>query len=75
VEIFRRCCDKYEIRFDPEAVDYLLSSYYDRDRRPLSACQPRDLLEMILDYARFHQTDPVLSPENLDRACRNYFVT
>jgi len=74
VEIFRLCCGKYGFSYDPQAVEYLLSRYYDGSRRPLAACQPRDLLEQVLDYARFHQLPPCLTPENLDRACHSYFI-
>jgi predicted ATPase with chaperone activity len=74
VEIFQRSCEKYGFSYEPAALAYLLSTYYERDQRPMAACQPRDLLELILDYARFHQLAPSLTAENLDRACRNYFV-
>ena len=74
VEIFRLCCDQYHLEFDPEAVEYLLGRYYDNGQRPLTACHPRDLLEQILDYCRFYQLAPSLTPENLDRACLSYFV-
>jgi DNA-binding MarR family transcriptional regulator len=74
VEIFRLCCDQYRLEFDPAAVEYLLARYYDDGQRPLTACHPRDLLEQILDYCRFHQLAPSLTPENLDRACHSYFV-
>ncbi len=43
-------------------------------KRPLSACHPRDLLEQILDYCRYYQLAPRLTPENIDRACHSYFV-
>jgi DNA-binding MarR family transcriptional regulator len=74
VEIFRLYCNQYHLEFDPEAVEYLLGRYYDGGQRPLTACHPRDLLEQILDYCRFHQLPPRLTPENLDRACHSYFV-
>jgi predicted ATPase with chaperone activity len=74
VEIFRNCCDQFHLEYDPDAVEYLLSRYYDGGQRPLTACHPRDLLEQILDYCRFHQIAPRVTPENLDRACHSYFV-
>jgi hypothetical protein len=73
-EIFRLYCDQYQLEFNPEAVEYLLGRYYDDGQRPLIACHPRDLLEHILDYCRFHQLAPRLTPENLNRACNSYFV-
>jgi energy-coupling factor transporter ATP-binding protein EcfA2 len=74
VEIFRRCCEQFHLEFNSEAVEYLLARYYDDGQRPLTACHPRDLLEQILDYCRFHQLPPRLTPENLDRACHSYFI-
>ena len=67
-------CRNYKVDFVPEAVDYLLRHYYDGEPRSMDACHPRDLLEQILDYARFHGFPPLLTPENLDRVCRAYFV-
>jgi len=75
VEIFRRCCEQFHLEFDPAAVEYLLTKYYDGGQHPLTACHPRDLLEQVLDYCRFHQLTPRLTPENLDRACNSYFVS
>jgi hypothetical protein len=43
-------------------------------KNPLTACHPRDLLEKILDYSRYHQVPPRLTVGNLDRACQSYFV-
>jgi hypothetical protein len=74
VEIFRLYCDKYRLNFDPAAIEYLLSRYYDDAKRPLTACHPRDLIEQIMDYCRFYQQTPSLTSENLDRACQSYFV-
>jgi hypothetical protein len=74
VEIFHLLCDQHRLEFDPEVVEYLLGRYYDGGQRPLTACHPRDLLEQVLDYCRFHQLAPRLTPENLDRAAQSYFV-
>jgi DNA-binding MarR family transcriptional regulator len=75
MEIFRLCCDQYQLEFDPKIVEYLVTTYYDGGNNPLTACHPRDLLEKILDYSRYHQIPPRLTPENLDRACQSYFVS
>jgi len=75
IEIFRLMCQHYQLEYDPDAVEYLLATYYDGGQRPMDACHPRDLLDQILDYCNFHQVPPRLSRENLDRACRIYFVS
>jgi predicted ATPase with chaperone activity len=74
LEIFRLVCQKNQVEFNQEAVDYLLANYYDEGKRPMTACHPRDLVEQIMSYARFNQIDPKLTRENLDRACQVYFV-
>ncbi len=75
VEIFRRGCEQFHLDFTPEMVEYLLTRYYDAGQHPFTGCHPRDLLEQVLDYSRFHQIPPRLTRENLDRACQSYFVT
>ncbi len=74
VEIFRRECTLRRIPFDEKAVDYLLREHYFKNGRPLRACHPRDLLDEIVDIARYRNIPPILSPELIDRACRAYFV-
>jgi hypothetical protein len=75
MEIFRRVCQKNQIEYDQEAIDYLLAKYYDGGQRPLTACHPRDLVEQIISYSRFNQFEPKLTRENLDWACQIYFVS
>ncbi|MFZ5453544.1 MAG: ATPase [Thermodesulfobacteriota bacterium] len=74
LEIFKINCRHYQIGFDQEAVDYLIATHYEPNQRSMDACHPRDLLEQIIDYCVFNQLTPSLSKENLDRACRIYFV-
>jgi hypothetical protein len=40
----------------------------------MSACHPRDLVENLVDRARFLKIVPELTPELLDYACSSYFV-
>ncbi len=75
VEIFRRVCQQYQMEFDQSVVEYLLTQYYDVTRRTMAACEPRDLVQQIVDYCRFHRLPPELSRDNIDRACRIYFLS
>ena len=38
------------------------------------ACQPRDILDHLVDIARFYEGKAVLANEIVDRACRSYFL-
>jgi predicted ATPase with chaperone activity len=73
-EILRRECDKHKVSFDEESLAYLLREYYIKPGKPLRACHPRDLVEEIIDIARYRNVASTLSRDLIDRACRAYFV-
>ena len=52
-EIFRRESARCGIPFDDEGLAYLLREYYLKPNLPLRACHPRDLVDEILDIARY----------------------
>jgi predicted ATPase with chaperone activity len=74
-EIFRRCCAARGIDYRDAAVDRIYETVYAADRgiEP-RACHPRDVVEHVVDFARFLEAPPVLSDELLDAACRSYFL-
>jgi hypothetical protein len=73
-EIFRRLCARKNIEYRPEAIQHLLLIYR-RKRLPLRSCHPRDILEQLVDTARFLGQQPALTPQLLEMACESYFVT
>ncbi len=74
IEIFRLVCQNYQVDFNEEGLAHLLAQQYDDGQRSMDACHPRDLLEQILDFSLFHKVPPRMTTENLDWACRVYFV-
>jgi len=72
--IFQTCCEKRGVLYEAAQVQYLIDTYYTPHGRAFAACQPRDLLEQILDLANYHGIPPVLSPALIDAAARSYFV-
>ena len=73
-EIFSMVCEAKGVQFNPEAVEYLMREYYQRHRRPLRSCHPRDLVEHVIDLARFNESTPTLTQQALDHICRTYFI-
>ncbi|WP_224240831.1 ATPase [Hyalangium gracile] len=73
-EIFEAICHKRNVPFDPEMVEYLIDKHYRAVGRPFAACQPRDLLDQVIDMANYLGIPPQLNPVLLDRAVRSYFV-
>lgn len=75
LEILRRVCEAQGIAYNAATADYLLDSCYRKTRRPLVGSHPRDLVDQIMDHARFHKIHPELTPQAIDLAAANYFVT
>ena len=73
-EIFRRVCAKQSIPFDEDVLDYLIEHWYRHHNMPLNACHPRDLVNHLIDMARYHNRTPELTRETIDQCCENYFV-
>jgi len=73
-QIFQRVCESAGIPYVNQAVSYLFEHYYKARNLPLRACHPRDLVQLIMDAARYRQTPPALSKELLDQAVLNYMV-
>lgn len=74
VEIFRRVCREYHIEFELEVVRDLMTRYYVMSARPLCACHPRDIVENLVDRARYFGQKPQLTSQDLDYVCQTYFV-
>jgi predicted ATPase with chaperone activity len=73
-EIFKRVCDAKKVRYDEQALAYLLKEWYINHDRPLRAVHPRDLLNQLIDIASYFNQPPALTKELLDRAAASYFV-
>ncbi len=74
LEIFRRVCREYAIDFNPQVIRDMMARYYVISSRPLCACHPRDLVENLVDRARFMGQEPQLTSQELDYVCQTYFV-
>ncbi|MEM8530194.1 MAG: ATP-binding protein [Chloroflexota bacterium] len=73
-EILRRVCKAKEVPYSDEGLRYLFEQEYAKRKLELRACHPRDLIDQLIDIARFTRTQPAMSRELLSAACRSYFV-
>ncbi|HEX8962625.1 MAG TPA: ATP-binding protein [Rhodocyclaceae bacterium] len=71
--ITEQVCRALHVPFDAAGFAHLLGRHK-AERRPLLACQPRDLLGQVRDYAVFNGVPPQMAPELLDWAWNNYFA-
>lgn len=72
--IWRQVCDERGIEFDVGVLKYVLEELYAKSHQPFLPCQPRDLLSMAVDQARYLGRSDQITREMLDIAWQSYFV-
>jgi len=72
--IWKMICTKRGVQYDPEQVQYLIDEHYKPTARKFAACQPRDLLDQMIDMANYRGFAHQLHPDLFDAAVRSYFV-
>jgi len=73
-EIFKRIAAAKKIPLTDAALAYLIREHYIKVKRPPRACHARDLLDQVIDIARYLNVPPSMSKELIDRAAESYFV-
>jgi hypothetical protein len=73
-QIFDVMCRKRGVPYDADMVQYLIDTHYKPSGRRFAACQPRDLLDQMIDMAYYRGIQPQLTEDLIDSAVRSYFV-
>ncbi len=73
-ELFRRYCKTKDVPYDENGLIYVLKEYYQKRHIEPRACHARDILDELLDIARYLNVPPTMSEELLQQACESYFV-
>jgi hypothetical protein len=72
--IFRSVCESNGVAFNDKVFDHLIDHYYRRLDISLNACHPRDIIDQIIDVARYRGEPPQLTREGIAAAWGSYFV-
>ncbi len=73
-EIFKRETVKRSIPYTDAGLRYIVMEYYIHPKREPRAVHPRDILDELVDIARFEGVQPTLSKKLIDQACQAYFL-
>jgi hypothetical protein len=73
-EIFMREAARKSIPYSEEGLRYIVMEYYVKPKRKPRAVHPRDILDELVDIARFRGLPPALSKDLVDLACQTYFL-
>ncbi|MGH2441780.1 MAG: ATP-binding protein [Chloroflexota bacterium] len=72
--IFHGACRHYNVPFDDEGFEYLVTEHYEKTGRPFRGVHPRDLLDQLVALARYIEVPPRMSNELLDAVVGTYFI-
>jgi SpoVK/Ycf46/Vps4 family AAA+-type ATPase len=72
--IFERYCQDRSLPYDPAAVRQLYQNFYHAHSIAPRGCHPRDVIDHLLDIAKYLETPPSLSQDLVERAGRSYFL-
>ena len=72
--IFERYCQEKSLPYDPAAVRQLYKNFYHAHSIAPRGCHPRDVIDHLLDIAKYLETPPSLSQDLVERAGRSYFL-
>lgn len=73
-EIFMRVCRSRGIEYREDGLRYLVNEYYMKPNRPARAVHPRDIVDELIDIARYQGVPAALTEDLLDQACKSYFL-
>jgi predicted ATPase with chaperone activity len=72
--ILKDVAEHHGLVYDEATADHLIHNHYEAHGRPFRGVQPRDLIAMIHDMAKYRNEQPAFTREWIDRACRSYFI-
>jgi predicted ATPase with chaperone activity len=73
-EIFVRACGELGLEPNLTAIDHIYHRFYVELGMEPRSCHPRDILQKLIELAKWENVPPQISPANLDHVCRSYFL-
>jgi len=74
MEIFRRFAEAMGVEVAPGGIEVAVEMVHRASGGNSRSCHPRDILQLIIEEARFVKRPPVLEPGAIRRACEVYFA-
>lgn len=74
-EIWKLVCRSRQVEYDDNGIDYLVEKWYRPTSRPFRMCQPRDILDQMINIAKYNMERVTFSPDLIDAGCASYFIS
>jgi hypothetical protein len=72
--IFRRYCEEKGLNYDVRAVRQVYAEFYENYLIAPRGCHPRDIVDHLLDFAKYLEVEPALTDDLIRRSGRSYFL-
>jgi predicted ATPase with chaperone activity len=73
-EIFRRFAEAMGVETAPGGIEAAVEMVWRASKHNFRSCHPRDVLQLIIEEARFIKRQPILEASAARRACEVYFA-
>ena len=72
--LFKLASKAFSCEYKPDAVDHLIERHYAPTGRPLRRCQPRDLMNQVRNFCKYHGIPVEMRADYFDRVVPSYFT-
>jgi predicted ATPase with chaperone activity len=72
--VYQIMCQMRGVEYTKDGFVHLVREWYVKPQRAFKNSHPRDIMDQLLDIARYKRLKPVATPEMIDRACSAYFA-
>lgn len=73
--IWELVCKSKGVELDQQGLDYMLAKWIRPFGHPLRMVQPRDILNLMINFAKYNLESLTFSPDLIDAACDSYFIS
>lgn len=74
-QIWKLVCKSRRVEHEEKGIDYLIEKWYKPFNRPFRMCQPRDILDQMINIAKYNMERCSFNPDLIDAGCLTYFVS
>jgi len=72
--VFQIMCRVRDVRYTRDGFVHMVREWYVKPGRDFKNSHPRDILDQLIDIAKYKRWEPVLTPQMVDMACSAYFA-
>jgi DNA-binding PadR family transcriptional regulator len=73
-KLLKELACQWQVKYQDDAVDYLIQKYYKDCHREMRYCHPGDILHQVCTFCNVLDLPPEITKDAIDAAAKNYFT-